>query len=158
MLRTRTYSPKAGEITRTWHVIDATGQPLGRLATRAAQLLMGKHKPGWAPHLDTGDYVVVINAAKVALTGRKLEQKTYFRHSGYPGGAKVVTVREMLAKHPTRVIEYAVRGMLPHSVLGEHMRDKLKVYAGAKHPHGGQVNPGSRSARPATDEAKESNA
>jgi large subunit ribosomal protein L13 len=150
MLRTRTYSPKAADITRAWHVIDATGEPLGRLSSRVAQLLMGKHKPGWAPHMDTGDYVVVINAARIKLTGKKIEQMFYFRHSGYAGGAKIIPLKDVLAKHPTRVVEHAVRGMLPHSVLGRYMRKKLKVYAGAQHPHGGQVNPGPpRVARPA---------
>jgi large subunit ribosomal protein L13 len=153
MLRTKTYSPKPGDITRAWHVVDATGEPLGRLSSRVAQLLMGKHKPGWAPHMDTGDYVVVLNAAKIKLTGRKMEQMFYFRHSGYAGGAKVIPLKDVLAKHPTRVIEHAVRGMLPHSVLGRYMRKKLKVYAGAQHPHAGQVNPGPpRVARPRRQE------
>ncbi len=138
----KTYSPKASEITRAWHVVDATGQPLGRLASHVAQLLRGKHKPTYAPHLDVGDYVVVINAERVSVTGRKLTQKMYYRHSGYPGGFKAVSLRDMLQKHPTRVIEHAVRGMLPHTVLGRQIFKKLKVYAGPNHPHGGQVTPG----------------
>jgi large subunit ribosomal protein L13 len=140
----KTYSPKAGEITHAWHVIDATDQPLGRLASNVAQLLKGKHKASYVPHLDTGDYVVVVNAARVAVTGRKLDQKMYYRHSGYPGALKSISLREVLAKHPTRVVEHAVRGMVPHTTLGRQMFRKLKVYAGPNHPHGGQVTPGSK--------------
>ena len=140
----KTYSPKAGEITHAWHVIDATGQPLGRLASNVAQLLKGKHKPSYVPHLDVGDYVIVVNAARVAVTGRKLDQKMYYRHSGYPGALKSVSLREMLVKHPTRVVEHAVKGMVPHTTLGRQVFRKLKVYAGPSHPHGGQVTPGSK--------------
>lgn len=135
----KTYSPKKAEITREWHVVDAAGQPLGRVATRVAQLLRGKHKPIYTPHLDVGDYVVVINAAKVALTGRKAEQKIYYRHSGYPGGLKQETFAQLLRRRPERVIELAVKGMLPKTALGRHMYRKLRVYAGPTHPHQGQV-------------------
>jgi large subunit ribosomal protein L13 len=138
----KTYSTKAGDIQREWHVIDASGQVLGRMATRIAQLLMGKHKPNFAPNLDTGDYVIVINAEKVVLTGRKATQKTYYRHSGYPGGFRSITFDKMMAAHPTRAIEYAVKGMLPHNKLGAHMLKKLKVYAGDKHPHTAQTGAG----------------
>lgn len=135
----KTYSVKAGEITRQWHVIDATDQPLGRLAVRVAQLLRGKHKPIFSPHLDTGDYVIIVNAAKVRVSGHKPEQKTYYHHSGYPGGLRQVNFEKLLARWPTRVIEHAVKGMLPHGPLGRAMRRKLKVYAGPSHPHQAQV-------------------
>jgi len=131
----KTYSAKLKEIKREWHVIDATDQTLGRMSTRIARMLMGKHKPGYTQHLDTGDYVVVTNAGKVHVTGNKLKQKIYYRHTGYPGGLRSITLEEMLAKHPTRVIEKSVRGMLPHTRLGAQMFKKLKVYAGADHPH-----------------------
>ncbi len=134
----KTHAVKSSEIQRQWYVVDATGKPLGRLATRIATILRGKHKPMYSPHLDVGDYVVVVNAEKVALTGRKLTQKVYRRHSGYPGGLKTVPVAQMLEKHPTRVIEHAVRGMLPKNALGDHMAKKLKVYAGPEHPHAAQ--------------------
>ena len=135
----KTYSTKADDIERQWHVIDASGKTLGRLATQVASLLKGKHKPIYVPHLDTGDYVIVLNAAKVRVTGKKLKQKTYYRHSGYPGGLKAVTYEEMMSAHPTRVIEHAVKGMLPHNRLGRAMFKKLKVYAGDNHPHQAQV-------------------
>lgn len=135
----KTYSPKAAEIQRQWHVLDAAGQPLGRLASRVATLLKGKHKPTYAPHMDTGDYVVVVNAEKVVVTGRKLQQKFYYRHSGYPGGLKAVKLADMMATNPVRVIEHAVKGMLPHNRLGRRMFTKLKVYQGPSHPHGAQV-------------------
>ena len=138
----KTYSPKAKEITRDWVVIDAAGVPLGRLASQVAQLLRGKHKPTFAPHLDTGDHVVVINAEKIALTGAKLDQKMYYRHSGYPGGFRATKVRDELARRPIRVIERAVKGMLPHTALGKVQYGKLRVYPGPDHPHAGQVNPG----------------
>ncbi len=134
----RTYTPKAHEIERRWWIVDAADKPLGRLATEIARVLRGKHKPMYTPHLDTGDHVVVINASRVALTGRKAEQKTYFRHSGYMGGEKHIPFRRMIEKHPERVIELAVKGMLPKNDLGRAMRKKLKVYAGAEHPHQGQ--------------------
>jgi large subunit ribosomal protein L13 len=134
----KTYTPKAPEIQRRWWLIDAENMVLGRLATEIATLLRGKHKPMYTPHLDTGDFVVVINAEKVRLTGDKMEQKSYFRHTGYMGGEKFVPVRTMLEKHPERVIELAVKGMLPKNNLGRLMRRKLKVYAGAEHPHEAQ--------------------
>lgn len=135
----KTYTPKATDIQRQWWVVDADGKPLGRLATEVARVLRGKHKPTYTPHLDVGDHVVVINAEKVALTGRKAEQKTYFRHSGYMGGEKHIPFKRMIAKHPERVVELAVKGMLPKNKLGRHMRKKLRVYAGGEHPHVGQA-------------------
>ena len=134
----RTYTPKPGEVTRTWHVIDASDVVLGRLASQAAVLLRGKHKPQFAPHVDTGDFVIIVNAEKVALTGQKLEQKKAYRHSGYPGGLKSVTYAELLEKNPVRAVEKAVRGMLPKNSLGRQQLSKLKVYAGAEHPHAAQ--------------------
>lgn len=135
---TRTYTPKTGEITRQWLVIDATDVVLGRLASHAATLLRGKHKPTFANHIDTGDFVIVINADKVALTGQKLEQKKAYRHSGYPGGLKAVTYSELLEKNPARAVEKAIRGMLPKNSLGRQQLSKLKVYTGAEHPHAAQ--------------------
>ena len=134
----KTYTPKEGDIQREWWVVDAEGKTLGRLATKVASILRGKHKPMFTPHLDVGDYVVVVNAEKVALTGNKADQKTYFRHSGYMGNEKHIPFRRMIERHPDRVIELAVKGMLPKNTLGRHMRRKLKVYAGAEHPHQGQ--------------------
>jgi large subunit ribosomal protein L13 len=134
----RTYSPKPGEIERHWHVIDAADVVLGRLATHAATLLRGKHKPVFAPHVDTGDFVIVINAEKVALTGNKRQTKVAYRHSGYPGGLKTIRYEELLAKRPERAIEIAVKGMLPHNRLGRQLIRKLKVYAGPEHPHAAQ--------------------
>ncbi|MEJ3743741.1 50S ribosomal protein L13 [Actinomycetes bacterium KLBMP 9797] len=133
-----TYSPKPGEIERQWHVIDATDVVLGRLASHVATLLRGKHKPTFAPHVDTGDFVVVVNAGKVALTGNKRETKIAYRHSGYPGGLKQVSYDVLLAKRPDRAIELAVKGMLPHNRLGRQLIKKLKVYAGSEHPHAAQ--------------------
>lgn len=134
----RTYTPKADEIQRQWWLVDAADKPLGRIATEIARLLRGKHKPMFTPHLDTGDHVVVVNAEKVRLTGRKADQKTYFRHSGYMGHEQHIPFRRMIANHPERVIELAVKGMLPKNALGRELRSKLKVYAGADHPHQGQ--------------------
>jgi large subunit ribosomal protein L13 len=134
----KTYSVKAGEIERGWFVVDAEGQVLGRLASEIARILRGKHKPIYTPHLDTGDHVVVINADKIVLTGKKADQKTYFRHSGFMGGEKHIPFRRMQEKHPERVIELAVKGMLPKTALGKQMYGKLKVYAGAEHPHQAQ--------------------
>lgn len=134
----KTYAVKAGEIERRWYVVDAEGKVLGRLASEIARVLRGKHKPIFSPHLDTGDFVVVINAEKIVLTGRKADQKTYFRHSGYMGGEKFIPFRQMQEKHPERVIELAVKGMLPKSALGRNLRDKLRVYAGPEHPHAAQ--------------------
>ena len=133
-----TYQPKASEIERAWFVIDADGQVLGRLASEVAQLLRGKHKPIWAPHVDCGDNVVIVNAAKVEVTGSKREHKTYWRHSGYPGGIRSRSFGEMIERHPDRVIRQAVRGMLPKSRLGRRMLKKLHVYAGPDHPHQAQ--------------------
>lgn len=135
----KTYTPKAEDIQRDWWIIDAAGKPLGRMATEIARVLRGKHKPMYTPHLDTGDHVVVINAASVRLTGNKADQKTYFRHSGYMGGERHIPFKRMLASHPERIIEMAVKGMMPKNALGRHMRKKLKVYADANHPHQGQA-------------------
>lgn len=135
----KTYSTKASDITREWHVIDASAKTLGRLASEVAQLLRGKYKPIYSPHLDTGDYVIVINAQKVRVTGKKAKQKLYYHHSGYPGGLKSVSLAKMMETHPTRVIEHAVRGMLPKGPLGRAMFKKLKVYPGPDHPHQAQV-------------------
>jgi large subunit ribosomal protein L13 len=134
----RTFSPKAGDIQRQWHVIDASDIVLGRLASQAAILLRGKHKPVFAPHVDTGDFVIVVNADKVVLTGNKLTDKRAYRHSGYPGGLRSIAYRDLLASRPERAIEKAVRGMLPKNSLGRHMLSKLKVYAGPEHPHQAQ--------------------
>ena len=134
----RTFSPKDSDITRQWHVIDATDVVLGRLATHVAVLLRGKHKPIFAPHVDTGDFVIVINADKVALSGNKLEDKKAYRHSGYPGGLRAVSYAELMEKHPERAIEKAVKGMLPKNSLGRKTLSKLKVYAGPDHPHQAQ--------------------
>ncbi|WP_129336881.1 50S ribosomal protein L13 [Cellulomonas endophytica] len=134
----RTYTPKPGEVERTWHVIDATDVVLGRLATHVATLLRGKHKATFAPHVDGGDFVIVVNAEKVALTGNKRDTKLAYRHSGYPGGLRAVAYSDLLEKHPERAIEKAVRGMLPKSSLGRAQLGKLKVYAGPVHPHQAQ--------------------
>ena len=133
-----TYYAKPGEVEREWLLIDATDMVLGRLATYAAQLLRGKLKPQYTPHVDTGDYVVIINADKIKMTGAKAADKTYFRHSGYPGGLKSETFQEAMAKHPERVVEHAIKGMLPKNTLGRQMFKKLKVYAGPEHPHQAQ--------------------
>ena len=134
----RTYTPKPGDITREWHVIDATDVVLGRLASQAATLLRGKHKPTFAPHIDTGDFVIIINADKVALTGAKAEQKKAYRHSGFPGGLRSTSYTELLEKAPEKAVEKAIRGMLPRNSLGRQQLTKLKVYAGAEHPHSAQ--------------------
>jgi large subunit ribosomal protein L13 len=134
----KTHTPRDHEIDRQWWVIDAADKPLGRLATEVARVLRGKHKPIYTPHLDTGDYVVLLNASRVKLTGRKADQKTYFRHSGYMGGERHIPFRRMIETHPERVLELAVKGMLPKNALGRQMRKKLKVYAGDEHPHHGQ--------------------
>ena len=126
------------DVNREWYVVDASDRPLGRLASQIAAVLRGKHKPIFTPFLDTGDHVIVINAERVALTGRKLDQKFHFRHSGYPGGARFISYRRLLAEHPDRVIELAVKGMLPHNRLGRAMARKLKVYRGPVHPHEAQ--------------------
>lgn len=134
----RTYATKASEIERAWYLVDATDQTLGRLATEIATILKGKHKPIYTPHLDCGDYVVVVNAEKVRVTGQKMDQKKYYRHSQYPGGLRSITLRDQLARYPERVIQAAVRGMLPKNRLGRRMIKKLKVYAGGEHPHQAQ--------------------
>ena len=135
----RTYSPKAGEITRTWHVIDATDVVLGRLASNVAKLLRGKHKTIFAPHVDTGDFVIIINADKVVLTGDKKKQKMDYRHSGFPGGLRATSYSDLLETNPRRVVEKAVKGMLPHNKLGRQQITKLKVYSGSDHPHAAQL-------------------
>ncbi|WP_433499623.1 50S ribosomal protein L13 [Sphaerimonospora sp. CA-214678] len=134
----RTFSPKPNDVERQWYVIDATDVVLGRLASQVATLLRGKHKPIFAPHVDTGDFVIVVNADKVALSGNKLQQKKAYRHSGYPGGLRAVTYGELMEKRPDRAVEKAVRGMLPKNSLGRKMAKKLKVYAGPEHPHQAQ--------------------
>jgi large subunit ribosomal protein L13 len=134
----RTYSAKPGEITREWYLVDAQGKTLGRLATQIADTLRGKRKPQFTPHVDTGDFVVVVNAEKIAVTGNKLDQKTYYRHSGYPGGLKQRTLREQLDRRPTEVLRTAVKGMLPKNRLARQQITKLKIYAGPEHPHGPQ--------------------
>jgi len=134
----RTISAREQDVQRDWYVIDAQGQTLGRLASRVATLLRGKHKPLYTPHVDCGDYVIVVNAEKVHVTGQKMTQKKYYRHSGYPGGLKEVSLRDQLQKFPDRVIEKAVQGMLPKNRLGRRMFKKLKIYAGPNHPHQAQ--------------------
>ena len=134
----RTYSPKPGDVQRQWLVIDATDVVLGRLATQAATLLRGKHKPIYAPHLDTGDFVIIINAGKVALTGNKREAKMAYRHSGFPGGLRATSYTDLLERHPEKAVEKAIKGMVPHNTLGRAMMRKLKVYAGPEHPHQAQ--------------------
>lgn len=134
----RTYTPKPGDIDRQWHVIDATDVVLGRLASQTATLLRGKHKPTFAPHQDMGDFVIIINAEKVALTGSKLEKKRAWRHSGYPGGIRSVSYAELLEDNPVRAVEKAIKGMLPKNSLAAQQLSKLKVYAGAEHPHAAQ--------------------
>ena len=131
----KTYSVKASDIKREWHVIDASEKILGKLATQAASLLMGKHKPIFSRNLDTGDFVVIINADKVRTTGNKAKKKLYYRHSGYPGGLKSISLEKVMQTNPTRVIEYAIKGMLPHTRLGASMMKKLRVYVGDSHPH-----------------------
>ena len=150
--RTRTFNLKGGDITREWLVVDAADQILGRLATRIARVLRGKHKPTYSPHLEMGDYVIVVNAARVRVSGKKLSDKVYYRHSGYPGGLKSVTLGELMVSRPTRVIEMAVRGMLPHNRLGRKLLRNLKVYAGPEHPHEAQVK-GGQKAQEAAGEA-----
>ena len=140
----KTYSTKASDIQRQWHVLDASGKVLGKLATQAAGLLMGKHKPIFSPNLDTGDFVVIINADKVRFSGNKAEQKLYYRHSGYPGGLKSTSLEEMLKADPTRVIEKAVKGMLPSNRLRAGRMKKLKVYVGEAHPHLAQTGAGAK--------------
>jgi large subunit ribosomal protein L13 len=135
----RTYNPKTGEIARDWYVVDAEGQTLGRLATQIADVLRGKRKPQYTPHVDTGDFVVVVNAEKIAVTGSKLDDKMYYRHSGYPGGLKTRSLREQLGRQPTEVLRKAVKGMLPKNKLAAQQLGKLKIYAGPEHPHEAQA-------------------
>ena len=137
-MTTKTYTPRADEIERRWYLVDATDQTLGRLASRVARVLEGKHKPGYATHIDTGDHVIVLNAARIAVTGDKRETKSYVRHSGYPQGLKQETLGELLARRPEEVVRRAVKGMLPRNRLGAQQLRKLKVYAGAEHPHEAQ--------------------
>lgn len=134
----KTYVAKAGDIERRWYIVDAQGKTLGRLASQVARVLVGKHKPIYTPGMDVGDFVIVVNADKIRVTGRKMEEKIYYRHSGYPGGLRAFTLRDYLARHPARVFELAVRGMLPRNRLGRKMFKKLKVYAGPEHPHAAQ--------------------
>jgi large subunit ribosomal protein L13 len=135
----KTYSAKPGEITRRWYLVDAEGQTLGRLATQIADTLRGKNKPQYTPHVDTGDFVVVVNAEKIHVTGKKLDDKMYYRHSGYPGGLKVRPLREQLERRPTEVLRHAVKGMLPRNRLARQQLTKLKIYAGPAHPHEAQA-------------------
>jgi large subunit ribosomal protein L13 len=137
-VKTKTYVPKAGDVKQSWVVVDADGMVLGRLASRVASILKGKHKAANTPHLDLGDFVVVVNAARVRLTGRKIDQMTYFRHSGYPGGQRFIPVAEMLARKPEEVVRLAVKGMLPRNRLGRSIMRKLKIYRGPEHPHAPQ--------------------
>jgi large subunit ribosomal protein L13 len=134
----KTYMQKASEVSRDWYVIDAAGQTLGRLSTQIATLLRGKHKPTYSPYLDGGDFVVIVNADKVVVTGRKVEQKMYYRHSGYPGGFKSMNYKRMMAEHPDRILRFAIKGMLPKTRLGRQQMTKLKIYAGPTHPHAAQ--------------------
>jgi large subunit ribosomal protein L13 len=137
-MRVKTWTPRVEEIERQWWIIDAKDQTLGRVASQIAHILKGKHKPEYAPHMDMGDFVIVLNCEKIHVTGRRLDQKIYYRHSNYPGGLRSVTLREQLQKYPERVIESAVRGMLPKNRLGHQMFKKLKVYVGEEHPHAPQ--------------------
>jgi len=134
----KTYSQKASEVQRDWYVVDATDQTLGRLATQIATLLRGKHKPTFSPNLDGGDFVIIVNAEKVHVTGRKETQKMYYRHSGYPGGLKTIPYQRMMATHPDRILRFAVKGMLPKTRLGRQQIVKLKIYSGPAHPHAAQ--------------------
>ena len=150
--RLKLHQTRAGDLKPKWHLVDAEGKTLGRLSSEIAVLLQGKHKPEYVPYLNTGDFVVVINAEKVRVTGKKLQQKMYYRHSGYPGGLRERTLEEVLERTPTRVIEHAVKGMLPKNAIGRRMMSRLKLYAGAEHPHEAQTR-----ARPrdSSDEAQE---
>jgi len=135
---TKTFTPRAGDIERQWFVVDAEGKTLGRLASRIAHILRGKHKPTYSPHMDLGDHIVVINAEKIRVTGRKAEKKVYYRHTGYPGGLRTTTYEDMLNKHPERILRIAVKGMMPNNILGRQMFKKLRVYAGPEHGHSAQ--------------------
>lgn len=135
----KTFTPKAGDVEHRWYVVDAAGKTLGRLSSDVAYVLRGKHKPSFTPHLDTGDYVIVINAEKIRVTGNRAEQKVYYSHSGYPGGLKTRAYKDVLKARPHRILEHSIRGMLPHNSLGEVIYHKLKVYTGPTHPHQGQM-------------------
>ena len=137
-MTTKTFTPRAGDIERQWFVVDAEGKTLGRLASQIAHVLRGKHKPTYSPHMDLGDHIVVINAEKIRVTGRKAERKVYYRHTGYPGGLRTTTYEDMLGKHPERILRIAVKGMLPNNILGRQMFKKLRVYAGPEHEHAAQ--------------------
>ena len=137
-MTTKTFTPRAGDIERQWFVVDAEGKTLGRLASQIAHILRGKHKPTYSPHMDLGDHIVVINAETIRVTGRKAEQKVYYRHTGYPGGLRTTTYEDMLGKHPERILRIAVKGMLPNNILGRQMFKKLRVYAGPEHEHAAQ--------------------
>lgn len=150
----KTYSPKAGEVTHAWRLVDAEGQTLGRLATEIARYLRGKHLPTFAEHMDLGDFVVVVNASRIRLTGNKAQQRFYYRHSTYPGGLKAVNLGDLLARHPERVLKHSVRGMLPHNALGRKMLRKLKVYGGSEHPHAAQFRAFEKQQRQSTEEAR----
>ena len=149
---TKPHQTRASDLKPAWHVVDAEGKTLGRLSTEIAVLLMGKHKPNYVPYLNTGDFVIVTNAEKIRVTGKKLEQKIYYRHSGYPGGLTQQTLADVLRKAPTRVIKKAVKGMLPKNTMGKHVLSRLKAYAGESHPHEAQVN-AQRKAQTAPDTA-----
>lgn len=137
-MTTKSYTPRAGDIERRWFVVDADGKTLGRLASQIAHVLRGKHKPTYSPHMDLGDHIVVINAEKIHVTGRKAEQKVYYRHTGYPGGLRTTTYEDMLDKHPERILRNAIKGMMPNNVLGRNMYKKLRVYAGPEHEQAAQ--------------------
>ena len=154
-MTTKTYRLHSGSMDRAWHVLDATGKPLGRLASEAAQLLMGKHKPTYEPHLPMGDFVIIVNAKQVAITGsNKLIQKVYYRHSGYPGGLHERTLKEQLERDPRRVVERAIRGMLPSTTLGRELFRHLKLYSGPTHPHESQVRAGTGKPKTQSPEAQ----
>ena len=148
----KTYSPKAGEVTHAWRLVDAEGQTLGRLATEIARYLRGKHLATFAEHMDLGDFVVVVNASRIRLTGNKAQQRFYYRHSTYPGGLKAVNLGDLLERHPERVLKHSVRGMLPHNALGRKMLRKLKVYGGPEHPHAAQFRAFEKQQRQMTPE------
>lgn len=155
----KTYTLKAKEVVTRWHVLDAEGRPLGRLATEVAHLLRGKYRPTYSPHMDNGDFVIVVNAAKIKVTGNKMQQKLYRRHSGYPGGLKETPLPRMLERHPERVIQIAVKGMLPHNRLSRKILRHLKIYGGPEHPHEAQVNAGAAAKKtPIASAAKASDA
>ena len=147
----KTYSPKASEVTHAWRLVDAEGQTLGRLATEIARYLRGKHLATFAEHMDVGDFVVVVNASRIRLSGNKAQQRFYYRHSTYPGGLKATNLGDLLERHPERVLKHSVRGMLPHNALGRKMLRKLKVYGGAEHPHAAQFRAFEKQQRPTTE-------